>query len=65
VAVIMLLDQLVQIIIPKIVEKMEEEGMIHLYHRHHGLVLVIIHVVEDLLGIEYGLMTIGKHDDVI
>jgi hypothetical protein len=51
----------VEIIIQKIMEKVEEEEMIHLYHHHHGLVVVIIHVVEDLLRIEYDLMMIGKY----
>jgi hypothetical protein len=59
--VIIHLDQIVEIIIPKIMQKMVEEVMIHLSHHPHGLVVVIIHVVEDRLGIEYDLMMIGKH----
>jgi hypothetical protein len=60
--VIILLDQIVEIIIPKIMEKMEEEVMIHPYHHRHGLeVVVIILVVEDRLEIEYDLMMIGEH----
>ncbi len=55
------LDQIVEIIIPKIMQKMVEAVMIHLSHHPHGLVVVIIHVVEDRLGIEYDLMMIGKH----
>jgi hypothetical protein len=56
-----LLDQIVEIIIPRIMEKMEEVVRIPPYHHHHGLEVVIIPVVEELFGIECVLMMIGEY----
>jgi hypothetical protein len=63
VGVILLLDQLVEILILKIMERMEEVVvvMIHLHHHHHGLAVVILRVVVDLLEIECDLTMIGEH----
>jgi hypothetical protein len=56
-----LLDQIVEIITPRIMEKVEEVVRTHPYHPHHGLEVVIIPVVEELFGIECDRMMIGEH----